>query len=215
MGMIHRISKPARDCESRAGSNLNPSCCEDRVLANQHTTSALSGLQGKPGTVNPREIRLLWEMRGKIEVNEGGCWLWKGARHKAGYGSIAIRGKSLLVHRVLYRLCVGEIPDGLEVCHNCPGGDNPICCNPAHLFSGTHTDNMRDAARKGRIKARDSRGEKNPAAKLTVEKVKAILARASELADTKGKCTILAREFGVSRATASRVVRRDIWKHVQ
>lgn len=61
-----------------------------------------------------------------------------------------VDGKLRLVHRLVYALTKGPIPDGMQVLHNCPGGDNPSCCCPEHLWLGTQQDNMRDMAAKGR-----------------------------------------------------------------
>lgn len=49
-----------------------------------------------------------------------------------------------------YEMHFGSIPSGMEVCHRC---DVMRCVNPAHLFIGTHTENVRDCAAKGRMSA--------------------------------------------------------------
>lgn len=77
------------------------------------------------------------------------CWLWTGAKTTAGYGEFHVRSRSVYAHRHMWRLVKGPIPVDLFVCHHC---DNPSCVRPDHLFLGTSSDNMRDAARKGRIR---------------------------------------------------------------
>lgn len=88
----------------------------------------------------------------KVEKADG-CWLWKGSRTGSmGYGYLHYGGKHKrspkAAHRVSWELHNGEIPRGFFVLHKC---DVPACVNPEHLFLGTREDNMRDAARKGRL----------------------------------------------------------------
>ena len=73
------------------------------------------------------------------------CWEWMACKNSGGYGYFGFEGKVQLAHRVAYQLYVGEIPDGLCVCHKC---DNPGCVRPDHLFLGTRADNTHDCENK-------------------------------------------------------------------
>lgn len=52
------------------------------------------------------------------------------------------------MHRVMYQMYYKEeLLEQDVICHKC---DNPCCCNPKHLFKGTHKDNSDDKLAKGR-----------------------------------------------------------------
>jgi hypothetical protein len=51
------------------------------------------------------------------------------------------------VHRVVYRLLVGTIPEGLTLDHLC---FVPCCCNPDHLEPVTRAENTRRQMAAGR-----------------------------------------------------------------
>ncbi len=76
-----------------------------------------------------------------------GCWLWAASLGGTGYGQISINNFPDRAHRISYQLHVGPIPEGLWVLHRC---DEPTCVNPAHLFLGTHQDNVTDRENKRR-----------------------------------------------------------------
>lgn len=87
----------------------------------------------------------------KVDTSAGlfGCWLWTGATAR-GYGTFGSGGqfgRNVLAHRFAWQRKNGPIPAGMVICHSC---DNPPCVNPAHLWIGTHADNVADKIAKGR-----------------------------------------------------------------
>lgn len=145
-----------------------------------------------------------------LRVNKtaaGGCWLWTGWLGRGGYGSFGFYGETRRekAHRAAYKLLVSDIPAGQSVLHRC---DNPACVNPAHLFLGTHADNMADMRKKGR--GRSLPGEKSPVAKLTWADVAAIRDAHAAGAAT---CRELAARFNVSAANISSIIAGRTWAH--
>lgn len=97
----------------------------------------------------------------------GECWIWTGAVSKGGYGQFVSRPHRFYTHRLSWELHHGLIAKGSCILHDCPGGDNTRCCNPAHMKLGTHAENMADMKMKGR----STPGVRNPASKLTEAQV--------------------------------------------
>lgn len=131
---------------------------------------------------------------------EGDCWEWSKGRVEKGYGRLSLGEGEVRAHRYAYETAFGPVPDGQMVCHHC---DNPPCCNPAHLFAGTHEDNMADMATKGR----SLQGARHHKAKLTGEDVIAIRSDARMQIE-------IAESYGVTQGLIGMIKRREIWTHL-
>ncbi len=73
----------------------------------------------------------------KIQYTDD-CWLWTGSK-RGGYGKVWFDNTTQYAHRVVYKILVGPIPNGLEIDHLC---NIKACVNPEHLQVVTHKENM-------------------------------------------------------------------------
>lgn len=74
------------------------------------------------------------------EIDNASCWPWPGALDGKGYGLVGYHGRTRRVHRLVYELLVGSIPEGLTLDHLCR---NRRCANPNHLQPVTSVENVR------------------------------------------------------------------------
>jgi len=134
-------------------------------------------------------------------VKSGKCIVWTGPKDLNGYALYAFDGRGTLrVHRYVYEMVKGPIPEGYYVCHEC---DNPSCVKPSHLFAGTPRDNTQDMLKKGRRK-KSKRGAEHHNSKLCLKErneIRQMVARGDKQA-------AVARHFGVTQSLVSQIWRR-------
>jgi hypothetical protein len=116
-----------------------------------------------------------------------------------------VDGVTHRAHRVIWECAHGPIPEGMIVMHTC---DNPPCVRVDHLVLGTHNDNMADMVAKGRQSHNETkvyrRGDEHPGVRLSDEDVRSLRTKYEAGGTTQ---TALAREFKVSQALVSQIVR--------
>ena len=125
-----------------------------------------------------------------------GCWVWTAAHAHNGYGVITHNRKQRRLHRFVFELVKGPIPQGLVVAHWC---DNRPCVNPAHLEAMTQRENLLHMVRRGRART-----------KLDDDQVREIRRRYA-LGESMRS---LEKDFPVTRSTIHLVVQRRRYSHV-
>lgn len=103
--------------------------CKGKKLAPLHSTKREDGT---PPRIEYREVPCL--VSGLI----GPCHEWTRSKNN-GYGHMNFNGRTVKVHRYVWELVNGPIPDGLVIDHQCR---NRACCNVDHLRVVTRKVNV-------------------------------------------------------------------------
>lgn len=152
------------------------------------------------GDSTMKNVRRYFSQR--IKKVASGCIEWQGCCDGGGYGDMYCNGKLQKAHRYSYQLFKGTIPRGFSVCHTC---DNPKCVNPDHLFTGTHSDNMKDMYAKGR--GNRPTGEKHHSHRLTWEQVRFVR-------DSKESSRQLGKKYGVTHQAILKIKNYITWREI-
>ena len=172
--------------------------------------------------------RIAW-IKERIKVNEQGCWEWRGWRDRDGYGRTKTSTNGVLayhiVHRWMWELHNGPIPEGKMICHHC---DNPACININHLYLGDAKTNRHDCLRRKRAVFHSGKdhwmvkrpndiphGAKRGQVKLNEEIVRQIRRRKKErTCSIRALVKQLALEYSVCSGTISKVIWNKTWTRV-
>ena len=182
---------------SRHGAKLG------RGVGFEETENTLKPIAKPYPTLTKKQIRAFWAKVDKRGPDD--CWLWTASGH---YGAFRAGGRQLRATRLSFILANGDVPLHLDVCHNCPGGDNPLCVNPAHLFLGTRKRNLQDCVEKDRKNA--ARGVAAGKSKLAPAQVYEIRRRY----DAGEGSFVIAKDFGITGQSVGAIGLRKSWKHL-
>lgn len=126
------------------------------------------------------------------------CWNWQSPPTKMGYGQFWLPGnRNVLAHRFALELTSGRNANGYKVGHHC---DNPLCCNPAHLY-------VAEWAKKPHGNA----GSKNHTARLSGLIARRIRAWVASNVFTQSQ---LARAYKVTPGAINQIINRSTYSHV-
>lgn len=161
---------------------------------------------------NPTKEEYLNRLKQKLEENckwNAQCQEWTGFKDSDGYGKISVtlnaKERPLSVHRVSWMIHIGNIPEGMCICHHC---DNPACFRPEHLFLGTQQDNMDDKMNKKRH--RTPKGESTWNVKITEFQAKEIFS----LKNSGITSHDLAKKYNTAASNIRQIWQKRSWKHI-
>ncbi len=174
---------------------------------------------------------------GRVDRTGGpsACWKWGGRLMRDGYAMLRWNGKRFLAHRLALLLSSESPAEGLLALHRCVASRS--CCNPSHLYWGTHKQNAADREAQGRTSRgvtsgptlhpermargqlhgrqtkpeRTARGERHGNARYTDTTIRTV-----RLLRKRGySYENIAKEVGIPSGSVGGIVRGEAWVHVK
>lgn len=140
-------------------------------------------------------------------IKKNDCWeCTSHSKMNSGYLRINRKYKGTSMHRYIYELYHGKIPEDMVVMHKC---DNILCVNPEHFQLGTQKDNIQDMIKKGR--KNPAKGESIGIAKVNNEIARQIIYMRYV---QKMKIIDIRNKFNLAHATTSYVINFKTWTHI-
>jgi len=170
-------------------------------MAEAYPKKILPFLEGKIGELRMMRFWSKVDVRGPDE-----CWEWQASINSSGYGRFKIASYQMVsANRVALISHTQKEPDGMSALHHC---DNRKCCNPHHLYFGTHEDNMRDKVERGRCRTGDQAGANNGASKLNDDQLALVVRRLKAGWNNKK----IAADLPIGHAMVSKIRTGVMWR---
>lgn len=115
-------------------------------------------MRGQRTDLDQTNEGILVRIKTKCIVQDNGCWIWTGSTNNKGRPTCSVRGKQGLSYRHAYMAFYSKnLPSEVYLCHHC---DEPLCCNPEHLFEGDNKINQLDyISKNGSVKNAHNSGD--------------------------------------------------------
>lgn len=135
-----------------------------------------------------------WEfIESALNFEQDACLIWPYGKNDKGYGSIAFKGTTKGVHRIICEKVNGIAPSPKhQAAHSC-GKGHLGCVSPKHLRWATRSENASDSVKHGTSQKKITRADADE-----IRKLQGTLSQKS-----------IGLMFGIAQTTVSRILRRD------